>query len=706
MRNAVMAMMLVAAGVSSNYVNRTGASDGGADTVVKNKAPSLEGPLPEPSDDPGVLIKDFLDPQKHAASASAVNCSVPKESKQAPTLKFLIAMVPDPERTHLGLYFDRFLEAIILAAEEENFSYDRYWLPWHVSHEPANHHLADQDVLDGRGEERHRNPGVIIFRDNSSLKSKPAGQPLPDASASINNALVVFLVGETPTAGIDRHQFQKAVDYIHGFNGCNEKLQVLGPTFSGSVTSLKMALHDFPEPVVISGAASNREGLKGVAGTTIHSDYFLLEALQTFLHNQLHISGEITELREGGTGFGKGLFGQASIIYPRELSRLRNVYPEQVNSAASQVATLQQQLSLRLRDSRAGEDTFPQFSDHTPLTQESVLLQISETLRRDHIGLAVITGTDVLDVLFLSRHLRELSPDVRLLLWDSDLLFVHGTDTVDFSGMLALSTYPLMPANQHWTGTSLDYYDFPSNMTEGVYNACRLLINPGDKALREYSAPASARSSRPPVWLTVVGRDAYWPLGFLEDNSRSYELDPRMKDGDFAQQSGLNTGWPTRAWSAVFYSSSLLAFFFVATSLRVRMSANLPRWCAFLHPRPYHAPPFWRADYSFLLALSLLLAYLTFLLPVLRLGFENQRFAWRLMLWVGIFSLMLLVRAATPGLRRIPSWIAALAGVAASVAMIQMLYPFTSENFFRALVPFNSTAELAQTCRYFSCSSA
>lgn len=87
-------------------------------------------------------------------------------------------MVPDPERTHLGHYFDRFLEAIILAADEENFGYDRYWLPWHVSHDPANPHLADQDILDGRAEERHRKPGVIIFRDSSSPRCRRFGDPI------------------------------------------------------------------------------------------------------------------------------------------------------------------------------------------------------------------------------------------------------------------------------------------------------------------------------------------------------------------------------------------------------------------------------------------------------------------------------------------------------------------------------------------------
>jgi hypothetical protein len=59
MRNAVMAVMLVAAGVSSSYVNRTGGSDDASGAVAKGKTPSIEGNLPQPIDDPLDLINDF-----------------------------------------------------------------------------------------------------------------------------------------------------------------------------------------------------------------------------------------------------------------------------------------------------------------------------------------------------------------------------------------------------------------------------------------------------------------------------------------------------------------------------------------------------------------------------------------------------------------------------------------------------------------------
>ncbi len=743
-----MAVMLVAAGVSSSYVNRTGGSDTPEQALAKGKTPSIEGNLPQPIDDPLDLLKDFLAPNHPppsttatscvdpidrlrdllnsttqpcvpqvapaAASIEGSNCAVPREFDGQLTLNFLIATIPDPERTHLDLDFDRALEAIINAADDEGFSYDRYWLPWHVNHEPGNPDPLKQDILDGRAEERHRKPGIIILRRTPKASNNPNPQEAQKEGedalhASRNAALVIFLVGETPTTGVNRHQFKKASDYIRSFMGCvgpgtdsSYALGVLGPTFSGSSTSLRAAMdYDFPKQaqgrLVISGTASSFEAVAGLGNTTIHSDAFLYDALGTFLQSQLRLNGGVVYLKEAATDFGKsplapyssGNSGASNIYYPREISRLRNVYPEQTNSAAAQVANIQQQLLLRLRDSRTGEETLPQFSDQTPLTQETILLQISETLRRDHIGLAVITGTDVLDVLFLSRHLRELSPDVRILIWDSDLLFVHGTDTLDFSGMLALSTYPLIPANHVWSDPphSAPYHFFASSATEGIYNACRLLLNPDSDGAREYSPPESCDGTRPPVWLSVIGHDAYWPLGFVPDNSRK---DALVMEGKYRHPGILDPGWPTRAWSSVFYVCSLLASIYVALYFWVlicgdRWPGKLPRWCSFLHPHPYQAGPLWRADYSFLLSVSLMLAYLTLFLPVLRLGFGDDRLAWQLMFRVGLGVVALFLYAALPGLKRLTCWIVAVVAIVAWISIIFLFYPMTSENFFRAL---------------------
>lgn len=51
---------------------------------------------------------------------------------------------------------------------------------------------------------------------------------------------VVFIVGETPTGGIDQTQFDNALGWIRQLRGFSteRELRILGPTFSGSLPSL------------------------------------------------------------------------------------------------------------------------------------------------------------------------------------------------------------------------------------------------------------------------------------------------------------------------------------------------------------------------------------------------------------------------------------------------------------------------------------
>jgi hypothetical protein len=730
MRNVVMAAMLVAAGVSSSYVNRTGGSDSPSEAVANgSKVMATEEHLPAPVDDPMELLKYFLNPNyrppdqvspcadpidrlrdllssnRQPCSAAPAAPAIASENNCAgefkgANLNFMIATVPDPEQTHLGLDFDRLLEAVIFAAEEGGFSYHQHWLPWHVNHEAGNPDPLKQDILDGRGESRHRKPGIVIFRKQAETSES-------------NVALVVYLVGETPTSGINRYQFQRAVADIRSFPApCGHSLGIAGPIFSGSSASLRGALLDDLKPEerhlipVISGGVSSLSATAGLsvtdaqASTTIHSDDFMNRALAIFCDTQLRITGKVVILREADTDFGANFLraikprerigaNDTDIYYPREIYRLRNVYPEQINSAATQLANLQQQLSLHLRDSRANEDTPPEFSDQTPLTQETVLLQISETLRRDHVGLVVLTGTDVLDLLFLSRHLHQLSPDVRLMLWDSDLLFVHGTDTLDYSGMLAMSTYPLIPATHNWTRSPRPHFFFPSGLAEGVYNAFRLVLNP-NADLRDYSSPQGVRWNArwPPVWLSIIGDDAYWPLGIVDKPGE----DPAMQGAVPGSPEQLDPGWPTRGWSSFFYCSNLLALLYIGVYVVVCLMnpIGLPRWCSFLHPLPDHALR-WRAAYSFLLSLALLLAYLCILTPVFRLGYANHHSMWLPMVVMGsaVFFLFLGVLALGGMLTSRGVVISAAAsGLGLAAFFVYSLYAgsfFNEESFFRAL---------------------
>src|SRR5262249_9096330 len=137
---------------------------------------------------------------------------------------FVIATLPNPVSTHLAVLFDRLIEAIEESAQDNNYSYDSSWLPWNENKEYARY--PDQLAAENSQTENARQPGVLIFR-------KPLGET---DNAPYNGGLVVFVVAELPTGGINQAQFDNALGWIDQLGGLTPKreLKILGPTFSGS----------------------------------------------------------------------------------------------------------------------------------------------------------------------------------------------------------------------------------------------------------------------------------------------------------------------------------------------------------------------------------------------------------------------------------------------------------------------------------------
>lgn len=136
----------------------------------------------------------------------------------------MIAIVPDPVHSHLSLIFDRTIEALQLSAGAMNYVVDRYWLPW------------QPDPNSQESSARQAQPGLLLFRwDGSSDDNQP-------------EVLYVFLVSDTSTAGINGEQFRHAVDYVQQLSvarlsttqcGAEDRVWIMGPTFSGSLASLR-----------------------------------------------------------------------------------------------------------------------------------------------------------------------------------------------------------------------------------------------------------------------------------------------------------------------------------------------------------------------------------------------------------------------------------------------------------------------------------
>ena len=202
-----------------------------------------------PCEDLEKLLQSFLlvDENEVVAPAScypAVKQPAPSQKLliRATQLRFIIATLPDPLHTHFPLSFDRSTEAIQQAAQDDHYIYDSSWLPWETE-ETSYARLNDQDQSEKRTEQHEDQPGVLLFR-RSVVRTEPKDLPF-------ESGLVVLIVGEEPTGGIHRRQFENAVQWIQSLQPSNtgklrSPLQILGPTFSGSIPSLVELLRNTP----------------------------------------------------------------------------------------------------------------------------------------------------------------------------------------------------------------------------------------------------------------------------------------------------------------------------------------------------------------------------------------------------------------------------------------------------------------------------
>ena len=445
----------------------------------------------------------------------------------------MLAIVPDPVHTHMSLVFDRSIEAINLATESANYVMDRYWLPWRPAALAGSAETSGQDTL------TESQPGLLLFRWNGSAAEDG------EHGSSGATLLYVFLVSDTSTDGINGAQFSRAVDYIRqvcaGFQPCYGKtnaIRILGPTFSGSLYSLRRLVQGrAPQPfVAYSGTVSSRcaqenQGLarstpdcatsvaKPVANLEFQSLVTDTETavrnfmswLETDDHIDCKRQSDVAILSEAATAYGKasrspgnvssdsakasgsssaglaesGTSGSsaknpcyASFAYPREISMLRNAYGK---SAASPPAPgSQNYLPLDLADLEPNKsDETPEFSrSQGPLSKEAVLMDFANEMRREHYKYIGIIGSNVLDVMFLANFLRTSCPDIRIFVLNSDLLFERDSENAPYIGTLALATYPMIGRNLRWAGAGqgLPRLPFGDGYEESQFNAALYLL--------------------------------------------------------------------------------------------------------------------------------------------------------------------------------------------------------------------------------------
>jgi len=491
-------------------------------------------------------------------------------------LHFVITTAPNPISTHLPLQFDRMVEVIQQAAQDDNYFYDSSWFPWDEASKDYTL-FGDQRAAEEAQESQEGQPGVVVFR-RGLVEGKD--------NSPYRGGLVVFVVAEQPTGGIDRDEFASALDWIRqlGALTADRPLNILGPTFSGSLPSLDQALSaeklrgPAPAPQIkvsiSSGTVSSEPDYRwfkkqvedkyhGNFETAMESDSLMLDRFLQYLGHQNYPIACVAIISEDETAFGatpKTNGGEYEdddkdlkdthceqrvnehkhpiyLYYPRDIATLRSAYEQQSIFNAGKQQSSGNSTSTTLR----GDLSEPNSSDHdtvrsyggqlTPLAQESVLLSIANILKERRVQFVVLQSTNSLDRIFLTQFFRRAYPAARIVIGGSDLLFSRGGEGSSLRGVMVLSTYPLLTWQQDWTSSlvaakSGSYRIFGEDTAEGLYIAARELFYDAslkpDVFIGNYAPPAwsfppkqLADDPRPATWLSVIGHHQFWPVAAI-----------------------------------------------------------------------------------------------------------------------------------------------------------------------------------------------
>ena len=439
-------------------------------------------------------------------------------------LKFVIATLPDPAHTHFSLLFDRYTEAIQEGASDSDYVYDSSWLPWDTEEAPyalfKDQHSAEDEKM--RQEEQ---PGIILFRSKTSPGQKP--------DAVFHNGLVVFIVGEEPTQGIHRAQFVNATAWIAALHSPSDATArnpadgipyhymlpdggILGPSFSGSLPSLTSLLED-PElaaqlqanttRLIYSGTISDENEVTQFSNSAAkyqdhirfasfqRSDEDALAAYYEYLKGQGVDRQSVAILSEDETAYGASNPSKESaqseplrLYYPRGIASLRTAYQKQSifgSGDSSSPGAGRRTLSSNIADSEGQQhDTIREYNTgQLPQSQEGVLQQIVSQLRAHNSEYVVLRSSNPLDQLFLAHYLRMAYPHGRIVILGADVLLRRESGAARLSGIMTLTTYPLLPWEPQWTldpagqrGSSRRVY--PQDSAEGVFVTTYFLLHP------------------------------------------------------------------------------------------------------------------------------------------------------------------------------------------------------------------------------------
>lgn len=439
-------------------------------------------------------------------------------------LEVLVAMVPDPLDSGMAYRSDEALEAIQRGLARSGYLFDRQWFPW---------------VGDAAKTRRYRRePGAFLFRGRDAL-------------------MLVLLAGEMSKGGVHRTAFLESLDLareVQCVAGTDGPLRILGPSFSGSTPSLRIAFRRWidaegtltgpPAPNetqrirLVTGSAT-AQGLEGVFARefggavrlerSVPSDDELLQKSMWFLTHRLGWDPKaVALLSEIDTGYGQSLGapdGAFLVQFPSHLAQLRIAREKKgLNNKKREPEPMIETGRPILDPSLTGEDpepveVVPQLSSLSTAGDDLALSRQIRSLCLEGARYVGILATDLRDQLFLAEQVRALCPDMVLFTFDNHLLDAHPQFSRTMEGALILTSFPLyVPAQEAERGMRSRSLS-SSQFQEGILLAVQRL-------LRE---PAEVKPEEMPhSWVVAVGKGGLWPLASLDQNQ---EAKPRTIAG-------------------------------------------------------------------------------------------------------------------------------------------------------------------------------
>ena len=500
------------------------------------------------------LLAEYLNVETSAllkSTRAVASPSGPVAEKRREKLRILIATIPDPHESHLDWLYDAYLESLQRAFASAQYLPDRFWLPAKddslrlvtPSKNSVTYPLHDLE------------PGAMLFR-----------------SVDGKELVLLYVIYEIPTSGIHKYAFLAAVRernrlfksrVFPSAPGEIDTLRIIGPSFSGSVESLRIAIEqaqlvDTTTHVkLVTGAATNVADVfsrdRVTFRSTVHTDRAMMSIADVLLHRLNIRADEVAVLSESATQYGQAPSDStatrdhrvvreasetsdsltqvdspepnntyAQYTFPLNIAVLRSNFVRENSNGALSTSLLGTadpgpQLSLA-EAARPRESPAVVAPRVTVPSMELALREIKDGMERHGIRAVILRATDVRDKLMLAQELKRDNRDLQLIILENHLLLSRPDYAQYLRGALVISTYPMSLENQWWSPepkkSARSRIAFSADAAIGVFNAT--LTHLGRPEMRkEYSrwaADSVARVAVPPIWVSIVARDHLVPL--------------------------------------------------------------------------------------------------------------------------------------------------------------------------------------------------